>query len=366
MTDSTKIDSPNAASTTSRAPTSGHTANARWLGILGTLGGLLVGYLVGRAGGASSDVRATNPAPSSSAATSAPSVAPPASAKPSAPVGPAEVALALSAPVAEGAVRAGWTKGQALGRAVIQTAGPSATLAVTLSPGPGSYGLGVIGVASGLPPDGALDVGVRVNGKEAGRWRMEATFQMQSLTLEPRALAAGENTIEFRLPPSSGDNGPTLALESLHVTPLVSRAEVALAQLGAQGGLVTGFYGREGEGAEASTWSAGLRTQIGLLMSPLNTEYDLELGALAFGPLQPLDVEAIVNGKKVGRARVDRGPSYVFHAPPGAFKTGQNLVELVYPKTSKPSVALKGSHDTRDLAIRIFRVSATPAATSLQ
>jgi hypothetical protein len=365
MTDSTKIDPPNTASATPRAPTLGPT-NARWFGILGTLGGMLVGYLVGRAGGGASDVRATDPAAISSAATTASSAAPPPSSNPSIPAGPAELALSLTAPGAERAVRAGWTKGEVLGRAVIQAAGPSATLAVTLRPGPGSYGLGVIGVASGLPPDGALDVGVRVNDKDAGRWRMEATFQMQSLTLDARALSAGENTIEFSLPPSAGGSGPSLALESIHVTPLVSRAEVTLAQLGAQGGLVSGFYGREGEGAEASTWSAGLRTQVGLLMGPLSTEYDLELDGLAFGPLQPLDVEAVVNGKKVGRARVDRGPSYVFHAPPGAFKTGLNLVEFVYPKTGKPSVAIKGSHDTRDLAIRILRVSATPAATPLQ
>ena len=138
-----------------------------------------------------------------------------------------------------------------------------------------------------------------------------------------------------------------------------------MATLEPRGSLINGYYGKEGEGAQASTWSAGLKTRIGLLLAPLNAEYDIQLEGAAFGPLQPLDVEVIVNSKSVGIAKVDNGPRYVFHAPPGAFRPGLNIVELVYPKTLRPSDSVKGSDDRRDLAIRIFKVAAAPAATPM-
>jgi hypothetical protein len=224
----------------------------------------------------------------------------------------------------------------------------------------------MIATAGGLDPNTSLDVGVRLNKKDVGHWLVEGGFQMRAFVLEAGALKAGENLIEFTTPPAVGDKKPLLQVESLFVTPLVSRGEVSLAELGAQGNLISGIYGKEGEGKNASTWSAGLRTKLGLLLGPLNTDYDLELEGYAFGPLQPLDVEAMVNGKAVGRARVDKGPRYVFHAPPGAFRAGLNVVEFVYAKVAKPSDSIKGSSDKRELAIRIVRVSATPAATALQ
>jgi hypothetical protein len=352
------VSTPVAQADRARAALPGDPSRATRIAMITGVTGVVVGFVVGY-------VVAARPA-SSAATVSTTSAMASSSAAPAPPGGPAELVLDLGADEAQPALHGPWKKTQISQRTVAQTTGPGTSIELSVWPSPNTYGLAAVAKATGIDQAQTLQVALRLNQGDVGVWKIGADWDMHALVVENTKLKPGKNVLELVLPPGASEQGPSIAVDTLHVGPLYSRAEAGMAALDPRGSLVNGYYGKEGEGEQASTWSSGLRTRIGLLLAPLNSEYDLQLEGYAFGPLQPLDVEAVVNSKSVGIAKVDKGPRYVFHAPPGAFKPGLNIVELVYPKTLKPSDGVKGSNDQRDLAIRILRVAAAPAATPMR
>lgn len=319
--------------------------------------GFLAGYLTGSSGGKDRGIEEA----SDFGVAAAPAGSLAATAGAAIEQAPNEFVLDFGIGDAETALRGPWTKGQIEQRGIAMTTGPAAAVEIPLTPVGSAYALAVVGRAERLGNAESLDVAVRLNGKELTKWQIGGAWEMHSTLVKPAAFSSGTNRIEFVLPTSSAGNRPGLALDSLHVAPLRARAEAPVAGATARGNLISGFYSKEGQGAQAAAWSAGKRTRVGLLLAPLNVDYNIELQGYAFGPLQPLEVEAFVNSKSVGSARIDKGPKYSYRAPSGVFTQGLNLIEFVYPKTVKPSATNKASDDNRDLAIRLLSVSASPA-----
>ena len=320
------------------------------------LGGALVGFALGRAVDWPAPETAEPAAKHRATVTSARS---PESKKPR---GPSELALALATDEASRALKGRWIRAQIGPHPCVETTGPKGAIELRVSPEPKTYSLAIVAQAVGVASDAALETAVLLNGRKLGRWRIGAEWDMQALILPSGTLVDGLNTVEFELPASAAPDQPMLAVATVHLGPLFDNAYASLSTEGAGGSLIRGYYGREGDGADAVTWSAGLRTRIGLLLAPSDSDYELELQGYAFAPLQPLNVEAVVNSTSKVTARVGEGPQTVFRFPRGAFINGLNIVELVYPKAVRPSEMVKGSEDGREIALRIAKVSARPAA----
>jgi len=307
------------------------------IGLTTGLGGAVLGFIVGVA---------AKQQPADTLARS-PSV-------PAAPPGLIEVAVDLGRADSRITLLGRWTTVQRGPRRAGGIVGTS-SLSLALNPLEQAYGLAIVAAAD----DGQREVHVRLNAEDVGHWVVTTAWQMHALVLPPRTLKAGVNTIEFVVPPAPGDN-LALAIDSLHVVPLEASAHADAALPRPTGALIDGYYAPEGGGERATSWSAGTRTVVGLLLKPSNAPYQVELTGAAFGPLQPLSVHAEVNGQSAGSAKVAASAKHTFDVPAGALAEGSNLIELVYEKTIKPSEVDSKSRDTRDIAIRIERVAVRP------
>jgi hypothetical protein len=328
------------------------------IGVAAGLGGTILGFIVGLAVGGSDSKSEQHPAtPDNETERHTPNGVATESPSKSVTKGGSEVAVDLGTSDDRVTLGGPWTAVSSGPRSVSQ-ASARAALGLHLSPSAGTYALAAI-VRS---DQDKLPVGIRVNGSDVGQWTVGPEWSMASSVLEHGVLKDGANSVEFVLPDPAKDKPAALMIDTLHLGPLQARASADLGLPNPRGALISGFYGREGEGEGALSWSAGQRTRVGLLLKPLKSPYEVELTAAAFGPLAPLGVEAFVNGKSIGSVKVEKAQPYSFRAPADAFVNGFNLVELVYERTAKPSDVDKKSKDMRDLAIRISRVTAKPAS----
>ncbi len=277
-------------------------------------------------------------------------------------VGPEEIGLNFGMEESDRALQGTWTRGIEPPHVFVQTAETIAVETSLTKPADGAYGLALVAKAVGLVAGETLEVGVSINGRQLGAWHLGTDWEMQALILPPDTLHRGRNLLEFALPSAARNSTASLAVDSLHLGPLLSRAEVGIAPVSARGSLIRGYYADEITGRDVSAWSAGLRTRVGMILSPQDMDYDLELDGYALGPLQPLDVEARINTKTTLKAVIGKEARTVFKLPRGALTYGLNNIEFVYSKTAKPSETFEGSQDTRELAIRISRISAVPTA----
>jgi hypothetical protein len=349
-----EVDTPQATPRT-RAPI----PPAYRIGVAAGLGGTILGFIIGLAVGGSSSKSEQRPATpdgeteqraASGAATGdSPS-------KGITKIG-SEVAVDLGTSDDLVTMTGPWTA-VSWGQRTASRTSATAALGLHLSPGAGTYALAVIARGD----QDKLPVGIRVNGSDVGQWTVGREWSMAASVLEPGVMKEGANSVEFVLAEPAKDKPAAFMIDTLHLGPLQARASADLGLPNPRGALISGFYGREGEGESALSWSAGQRTHVGLLLKPLKSPYEVELTASAFGPLAPLGVEAFVNGKSIGSVKVEKAQPYKFRAPADTFVNGFNLVELVYEKTTKPSEVDKKSKDMRDLAIRLSRVTATPAS----
>lgn len=332
------------------------------VGVVSGLAGALVGYLAGSAGTASPGDAPAEAVASSERAAAAPSTVASTAKEPRRPAaeagGATEIGVDMGSPDRRVTLAGPWSDVQ-LGARSAGRLGFTASLTTALAPTGDSYGLAVVARVD----EGVLDVGVRVNQRDVGRWRVSTDWDMHALVLQPDALRAGANSFEFVLPSGPGDKPVAMVIDTLHLGPLQMRAHADLAAANPSGSLIDGYYGREGQGEQAQTWSAGKQTRVGLLMKPLNAEYEVELKGAAFGPLQPLGVEAKVNGTSIGKVKIDKDAPYGFRVPAGTLSAGFNVVTFVYEKTLKPSETDPKSKDQRELAIRIGRVTIKPRTT---
>jgi hypothetical protein len=333
------------------------------VGVISGFVGVAAGYLVGSARARDGAVptppamESTRlaPAPAPKATTSGAKVRRRPAAEPD---GAAHVAVDMGKPDSRIALAGPWSDVQ-LGSRTAGRLGFTASLTTTLTPTGDPYGLAIVARVD----EGALDVGVRVNEQDVGRLRVSTGWDMHAMVLQPDALRAGANTLEFVLPPGPNNKAVAMLIDSLHLAPLQMRAHADLSGANPHGALIDGYYGREGEGEQAQSWSAGKQTRAGLMLKPLNADYEVELRAAAFGPLQPLGVEARVNGTSVGSVNIDKEESYSFRVPAGLLSVGYNTVTFAYAKTIKPSESDPTSRDQRELGIRISRVTVKPTAT---
>jgi hypothetical protein len=332
------------------------------VGVVCGLVGAVIGYAAGTAG---TTARADAPVPAaltversaptaSAAAKSAKEPRRPAAAT----SGVAEIGVDMGSPDRRLELTGPWSDVQ-LGARSAARLGFTASLTTHLAPTGDPYGLAVVARVD----EGVLDIGVRVNQRDVGRWRVSKDWDMHAVVLDSNALRSGANTVEFVLPSGPGEKAVAMVIDTLHLGPLQMRAHADLSGAHPNGSLIDGYYGREGQGEEALTWSAGKQTRVGLLLKPLNAEYEVELRGAAFGPLQPLGVEAKVNGTSIGKVKVDKDAAYDFRVPAGTLSAGFNEVTFVYEKTLKPSEMDSKSKDQRELALRISRVTLKPRAT---
>ncbi len=276
--------------------------------------------------------------------------------------GPSEVGVELATDHEASALHGEWTRDVDPPHSFVRTA---KTLVIDISlkkPESRAYGLAAVTKAIGLVAGEALDVGIVVNGAPQGRWSLGTEWQMQALVLPLDTLHPGPNVIELALPVDARQSGAWLAIQSLHLGPVLSRAAVALSAVSARGSLVRGYYAPETAGQEVLAWSEGQRTSVGLILAPQDTDYDVEIDGYALTPLEPLPVEVRINTKTTVKAVIGKQPRTVLSVPRGAFTYGLNVVEFVYSKTARPSEIFEGSVDTREIAVRISRIAAAPAA----
>jgi len=276
-------------------------------------------------------------------------------------VGPEELGLNFGTEEGDHALRGTWTRSVEPPHAFVQTAETLAVETLLTKPAAGAYGLALVAKAVGLVAGETLEVGVSINGRQLRGWHLGTSWDMHALILPPDTLQRGRNLLEFVLQPGAR-NSAWLVVDSLHLGPLLSRAEVEVAPVSARGSLIDGYYADEIAGRDLTTWSAGLRTRVSMLLSPQDTAYDLELDGDALTSLQPLDIEARINAKTTVKAVIGKEARTIFRVPRGALTYGLNDIEFVYSKTAKPSETFEGSQDTRDLAVRINRISAVPTA----
>jgi hypothetical protein len=270
-----------------------------------------------------------------------------------------DVVLDLGTAEVHGALHGRWTDASSGQRTAVRTTG-TAGLAVAINPGGESYGIGIVGRAEAEPGD-HLDVTVKLNETTVGSWKVTPDWEMYAVVVQAKQLKQGSNSIDFEFKTSDAKRAPALVLDTFHLASLNASAEADLGPVKASATLVSGYYGREGTGPDAFSWSEGKRTRVGLLLKPLNVDYELNIEGAAYGPVQPLEMKALVNGHAIGSSKVSAGPRSSFKVPAGSFVTGMNTVDLVYSRSIRPSQVNPNSKDERELAMRILRVGARPS-----
>ena len=354
---------PKAEGTSARSPSSGSGGSSGAAlrfgltgGAIGAAIGLVVGVLIGRgmAPKEAPAVRTAEPR-SASVASSGDTRLPPLPK-----IQMRALRLDLGTRRAAGSLRDGWVRHAKVdGRSVSQTQGAKSTVVVKLNPEASPYAVTAV-----MKSAAASELAVQLNGRELGKWKVGADWEMQTLAAPAGVVTDGENTIEIRAnvkPSATGDAALGVSMSTLQLSPLAPHTNVYAGARNARPFMLNGFYGSEGTAGNATVWSRGGTSKVAVLLDPAPGPYELGIRGHAFSPIAPLTVEARVNGRSVGEVSVESKPGWQnFDVPGGLLERGLNHVEFVYATTAKPSDTQTGSKDTRDLAVRFQEISVRP------
>ncbi len=330
---------------------------------LGGMVGLVVGVIIGM--NVSSDRQSARPKQCPPATTTrVKRTAVPAVLLPKSPAG---VRLDLGTKASQGALKGSWQpQGRMEHRTVAVAQGSGASIVITKAPPAGTLTLAVVAKTVGLAASSRLAVDVKVNDDKSATWQVGSDWQLLSAKLAANTGKKSPTTIEFSWPQVASGQGqerkPTLAVDFVQLTTLEATAALSLKRVQDRAQLLSGFYRVESN--NATVWSRGLRSTMGIMLAPVAKSYELKIRAYSFTAVAPLLVQAEVNGKIIGSTPVSvKLGEVVFKLPKGALVYGANQVSLIYPKTGRPADNNPQSRDNRDLAIRFFGMTLKPTGS---
>jgi hypothetical protein len=125
--------------------------------------------------------------------------------------------------------------------------------------------------------------------------------------------------------------------------------------------LARGWSGDEQLGGNTGSWSDGRESLIRAEMLPTDGDYQLLLGASAFGPIAPLQMIIRINGKNVEKLTIAaHRQEYSTKVRSGQLREGLNEITFIYARTLAPAKQGGGSRDSRKLGIFADFFALTP------
>jgi len=246
----------------------------------------------------------------------------------------------------------GFTRDDTKDRQMAGIADKEAKLHFELAASPSDYALSAILRVKGgntATLHGSLD------GRSLATWTLGSDWALYSAPIAREWLAVNAHALSLLA--SDLATGATVNVDSVALLPVADQVNIAIGPRAA-GHLIDGFSKLEG----STVWSSGLRSKVGAVLAPKATGYQLRVRGYALAALAPLDVKAAVNGTAVGKASFTaETEETLWDVPPQALRAGVNEIEFSYPKTAQPAGYNPKSKDTRELAIRYFKIALVPA-----
>lgn len=141
----------------------------------------------------------------------------------------------------------------------------------------------------------------------------------------------------------------------------VTRLSLDLGQDQSRRYLVEGFSFDEIDGSTTYAWSLGPVSRLALpLGSPPDEPYLLRMRLRGFRAICPVVAAVSMNGERLGTVTATPDWRTVeLEVPPAALKAGENLLEIEFAKTGRPS-ELVNTQDRRELAVGFDRLWLAP------
>ena len=255
----------------------------------------------------------------------------------------------------------GWSNGEHLEcRSARWAADTSARMVFPLQPTGANYTLSFTAqpYAPALPQAARLTL----NGKHLGDFALpEGLFGYQVL-VPANYLRLGQNILDFGFAHAvraQGNDTRRLAalFEQITLAPAETSVNVDVGAAEGRRYLASGFSGDETDGARTFAWSEGPRSSLSFTLNDASAPTVLQVLALAYHAVAPVDVNIEVNGRPAGTINVPRDwARRSVLVPPGALEVGANRIDLSPVTTAKPSEQEPGSKDDRQLAVAYDRV----------
>jgi hypothetical protein len=157
---------------------------------------------------------------------------------------------------------------------------------------------------------------------------------------------------------------PRAHLGDLTPRRLPARLDLEIGSGSASQALYHGFHAEEFDGDQAWVWSSGPRSLLQFALRPAPGPYLLVVQAQAFEPVAPVQVTVEVNGNPAGTLTVlAHKKTHSLTLPRGRLTGGTNRIALRYSRTGRPARLVRGSSDTRELAVRFYRILLYPAGS---
>ncbi|MEZ5293001.1 MAG: hypothetical protein R2745_18110 [Vicinamibacterales bacterium] len=119
----------------------------------------------------------------------------------------------------------------------------------------------------------------------------------------------------------------------------------------------SGWHGAEGRGREAFRWTMARAVLLVPSSGAHGVRIEIDAQPAAARPDAPVQVTALVNGRPAAEVAMSGAGTWSWTVPASIWTDGTNEIVLNVSRTSRPSD--DGSHDTRDLGLRVddIRVS---------
>jgi hypothetical protein len=142
----------------------------------------------------------------------------------------------------------------------------------------------------------------------------------------------------------------------------MSRLVLDFGEPAARRALARGWGSDEELGGRTGSWSIGRQSVIRADLLPSDVNYELRLGASAFGPVAPLQMIIRVNGRNVTKISIgSERQEYSINVKSGLLREGMNEISFIYAKAMAPAdLPGGGNRDPRRLAIFADLFALTP------
>jgi hypothetical protein len=240
---------------------------------------------------------------------------------------------------------------------VLRMTASRAVLSPPLRPTNLDYSVAVV-ARSTSSEDAGDPLVVAVNGRTLGKVKLTAAWVPDFEIVSRDDVTNGKLRLELDAHAYSN-----VELRRVELAPLLDRALLDIGSATARVYLLGGFSGDEGSPLGNSAWSDDAISHIVVPLDPRTSAYRIELHGHALAVLSPLKVELRVNRQSMGTVELGASPAtQTLVVPPGAFRHGVNVVDLVYAATAAPHDADSASRDTRQLAVRLDWLKVRPVA----
>jgi phosphatidylinositol glycan class B len=208
---------------------------------------------------------------------------------------------------------------------------------------------------------------IAINDHPLRNLQLSPEWSHTELLVPPEFLQLGANRVRFEyggtLVPAAltagSDDSRELAVRfrSLALTRLPDRTLIDFGTREARASLLDGWSDDEREGERTVLWSSGTHSRFSVWLGG-KRDARLAVEARAYPRALPLQVEVRLNDNVVGSFQPGAawGTKEVV-LPARFFSDAPSVIEFRYDRTAKPSDHEPGSHDERQLALRMDRVT---------